>query len=231
MIKFKHIILGAIFILGFLFSGYSQDTTSRWDNLLWLGNKVAWAKDQWNVSGELQIRLENNAQSLDQWFFEVFPTYQVNKNLSFSIPMRFAVTSEFFEFRPGVSAVLKMYPWERTQINHQVMWQVDIDPNQTKHGLRYAVFFNVVTKNKKWIPNAALGIFYRWRDEYLGLEFIRVGAGVTYVLDVKHKLNFGYYTGVAYSAEGSSFIGVPLVQLLINITKDYKYVPANYINF
>ena len=123
-----------------------------------------------------------------------------------------------------------MYPKQNIQIVHQVQYQVDIDPNQAKHGLRYVAFLNYV-KNEKLIPNVAAGVFYRWQDDFTGVQFIRVGGGLAWIIDVKHALNFSYFVGMTNTGKDWVFQGIPFIQLVINISKDYKYVPAKYYNF
>lgn len=116
------------------------------------------------------------------------------------------------------------------QIVHQLLWQVDIDSEEAKHGLRYVVFFNYV-KNEKLIPNIAAGVFYRWQNDFTGIQFVRIGAGLAYIIDIKHVLNFSYFLGITNTGPRWTYQGIPFIQLVININKEYKYLPAKYINF
>jgi len=58
-----------ILIAFFCLKKSSAQGITDWDNQLFIGNKVATNKGQWRYSGELQIRLIENAKALDQWFF------------------------------------------------------------------------------------------------------------------------------------------------------------------
>ena len=123
-----------------------------------------------------------------------------------------------------------MYPKENIQIDHQWMYQVDIEPSRAKLGLRYVAFFNWVP-NEKLIPNAAVGIFQRWQNDFTGIQFVRLGAGLSYLIDVKHSLHFSYFLGFTNTGETWTTQGIPFFQLIININKNYRYLPAKYINF
>ncbi len=60
------------FLFGFSITCFSQELVEvdKWDNQLFLGNKVAWGKDKWRYSGELQVRLKDNMKGLSEWFIE-----------------------------------------------------------------------------------------------------------------------------------------------------------------
>lgn len=57
----------------------AQSEIDKWDNQFYVGNKVSWGKDQWRFTGELQIRLEDNMQTLERWFLETSASYLINK--------------------------------------------------------------------------------------------------------------------------------------------------------
>jgi len=77
----------------------------------------------------------------------------------------------------------------------------------------------------------AAGAFYRWQDNFQGFQFIRFGPGLAYVFDGKHILNFNYLLSATNNGDSWSWAGIPVIQLIINITADYKYIPAKYFNF
>jgi hypothetical protein len=212
------------------FSIKAQDSEDNWDNQLFIGNKANWGHNQWRFSGELQIRLKEDMKELDRWFLEGTTNFLINKNWEVVAPLRFSVTKNYVEWRPGLGGLYKMYPKENIQIVHQVQWQVDIDPNEAKHGVRYVAFINYV-KSEKLIPNFAAGVFYRWQNDFTGIQFIRIGGGLAWIIDVKHALNFSYFVGMTNTGETWKFQGIPFLQLVININKDYKYLPAKYYNF
>jgi hypothetical protein len=212
------------------FSIKAQDSEDNWDNQLFIGNKASWGYDQWKFSGELQIRLKDDMKELDRWFLEGTTNFLINKHWEVVAPLRFSVTKNYVEWRPGLGGLYKMYPKKNIQIVHQVQWQIDIDPNEAKHGLRYVAFINYV-KSEKLIPNFAAGVFYRWQNDFTGIQFIRVGGGLAWIIDVKHALNFSYFVGMTNTGSNWVFQGIPFLQLVININKDYKYLPAKYYNF
>ena len=222
----------ALFVLIILCScqlTFSQGITD-WDNQFFISNKVAMNRSDWRYSGELQVRLKDDAKSLDVWYFEFVATYMVNKNWEIVPDLRFSIKPTKNEWRPGIGVIYKHYPKEKIQFVHQVKYQADFEPGETKHGLRYIFFFNYLI-HEKFLPNAAAGVFYRWQNDFTGLQFIRVGVGLAYIINVQHSLNFSYFVGFTDTGETWVSQGIPLIQLIININKDYKYVPAKYISF
>jgi len=208
----------------------AQSDIDKWDNQLFIGNKVSWGKDQWRLSGELQTRFKDNMQSMDRWFLEGSANYLISKKWELALPLRFTVKPESTEWRPGVGGLYKMYPKENLQIVHQVQWQLDIGPDEAQHGARYVAFVNYV-KSKKFVPNFAAGVFYRWSEEFTGIQFLRYGFGLAWVIDVKHVLNFSYFIGSTNFGDHWTHQGIPFFQLVININKEFKYAPAKYYNF
>jgi hypothetical protein len=97
--------------------------------------------------------------------------------------------------------------------------------------MRYVLFLNYVPENKKIIPNFVAGGFYRWRDDFTGFQYFRFGPGLAYVIDVIHGLNFNYLISAANNKENWNWAGIAFIQLVININREYKYVPAKYFNF
>ena len=76
-----------IVLIGLLVSvgteAWSQSETDPppgWDQLFFFGNKVSWGKEKWKYSGELQIRLQDNGQSLDNWYLEGVASYMPSKH-------------------------------------------------------------------------------------------------------------------------------------------------------
>ena len=47
----------------------------------------------------------------------------------------------------------------------------------------------------------------------------------------QHALNFIYFVGAANLGESWTYQGNLLIQLVINVTREYKHVPAKYISF
>ena len=103
----------------------TEENTNTWDNQLYVGNKIAAGKNNWRYSGELQLRLKDNTQSLDNYFLE----------------------------------------------------------------------------------------------------------GVAFVIDKRHVLNFNYLFAASNTGQVWNWSGIPVIQLVININKEYNYLPAKYFNF
>ena len=116
---------------------------------------------------------------------------------------------------------------------HQVKYQMDIDTKGNfRQGVRYVVTYNHIV-NEKLILSGLVGPFYRWSEDFTGVEFVRGGPVVTYIFDKQHTIalaplfgagNLGGDNGWAYSF-------TPMVSLIIRVGKEFKYVPAKYINF
>jgi hypothetical protein len=228
------LLLGCFLLPVPLLHAQEEEEPDTWDNQLFLGNKVASVTGNWKFSGELQVRLKDDFQALDRWFLEGVATYMPSQHWEFVPDFRFSVKSDQVEYRPGLGILRKdlFGPGEerKHQLVHQLKWQADIGPGAVDHGLRYVFFYNHIL-SEKLIPNAAAGAFYRWSEAFTGLQFFRLGGGLSYILNVQHSLNFSYFLGITNTGSGWTYQGIPFIQLVININRDYKYVPAKYINF
>jgi len=238
--RLNRLVHRSILLLGIAFCQvdgvYGQDPAEpeKWDNQFFLGNKVAGVSGNWKYSGELQVRLKDNTQTLERWFLEGVVTYMPSKHWEIVPDYRLSIKSDHPEHRLGFGILRKdlFGPEEnqKHQLVHQLKWQVDIGNNYFNNGLRYVLFYNYVL-SEKLIPNAAAGTFYRWSDEFTGIQFFRLGGGLSYIIDVKHSLNFSYFVGITNIGEEWTYQGIPFIQLIININRNYKYVPAKYVNF
>jgi len=230
-IAFVH---GLALMTFFLLSGQNTEETDTWDNELYLGNKVSAGFGNWRTSGELQVRLADDMQALDQWFIEFIASYLQWKNWELAPDYRLTIKPDQIENRPGFSVIRKdifgKEEGKKHQLVNQVKWQADIGSGFFNNGLRYAVFYNLVL-NDKFVPNLGAGVFYRWSDNFTGVQFIRAGVGLSYFIDVKHSVGVSYYLGISDPGGNTSYQGIPVIQLIININKNFKYVPAKYIEF
>jgi hypothetical protein len=202
----------------------------RWDNLFFVGNKVAYAREAWRTSGEFQVRLKDDMRQLDNWFMEGALTYLASERWEIVPDFRVSVKPSRTEWRPGVAVNFKLQPrrivLDAVQFVHQVKYQADIlSTGGVDHGLRQVVFFNKVAA-PRLITNLAAGWFYRWRDGFSGVEFVRFGGGVAFLFNAVHSLGISYFVGTANTGDGWSWSGIPAVNLLINLRTDWKYVPA-----
>ena len=210
----------------------AQETT--WDNLFWYSNKVSWGNTEgdWKYSGELQFRFNNNMQNLDNYFAEVVAAYLASEKWEFQPDFRLSVYQDRVEYRPGLGVLYKIYPSTKFQIVNQVKAQLDIrNDGGIDQGYRYAVFVNYV-KNKRVIPNLIGGVFYAHNQNgQSGIQFVRMGAGIAWGIDGTHFLNVAYFAGVDFFNEPNPWIGGVLVQLAINLKKDYKHLPGKIFSF
>jgi hypothetical protein len=223
-----------LFILIFflLSSASSGQETPNWDNQLYLGNKVSFGGGKWKYSGELQTRLENNFQSLDNWYLEFVSNYLASERVELVPDFRFTVKPDKIEYRPGLGFLYKIKK-NNFQLVNQLKWQVDID-NHGKIGNagREVVFFNY-SSGRKFYYTLVAGFIYRWWPDWNGFQYIRVGPGFSYIFDDKHILNFSYFIGVENNTRDWMWAGIPMIQLIINLAEkeEYKYVPAYYFDF
>lgn len=228
-------LFSILVFLAFPFIIWAQEAElDKWDNQFFVGNKVTWGSDKWRYSGELQSRFIQDFQALDRWYFEGVATYQHSANWEIVPDFRFSVRPDFVEVRPGFGIIRKDLLGKADKPNQQFVqqlkYQADIGNGRTNHGLRYILFYNYVF-NKKLIASGIGGVFYSWKGNYNGFEFIRAGAALAYLLNEQHSINFTYFAGAADTSPEWTFSGSFVVQLIINIRKDYKYVPAKYISF
>ena len=155
-------------------------------------------------------------KELDRWFIEGMTSYLASKHWEFTLPIRYSIRPDLNEFRPGLGALYKMYPAEKIQISHQVLYQLDINSIEAQHGLRYVVFYNQKI-NDQFIPNAVVGAFYRWSQDFTGFQFFRLGGGLSYIVNNKHTLNFSYFIGITDAGDRWTYQSIPFVQLIINL--------------
>jgi len=224
-----------LFIILFLFvfiDLFSQVTdTLNWDNKIYMGNKIAGISGDWRFSGELQVRLKNDMGELENWFVEGIATYMLSKKIEIVPDIRISIKPDNeIEFRPGMGVVYKLNK-SSFQFVNQLKWQIDIDnKNNAENGLRYFIFTNHEI-GEKFISNFAFGVFYKWKNDWNGFRFIRFGPGLTYLINKQHTINFNYLISAENDTKMWHWAGIPVVQLIININKEYKYLPAKYFSF
>jgi len=206
-----------------------SDSIPTWDNQAYIGHKIGWGKNKWRYSGEIQARVENNFQNLDNWFIEGVATYLAYQKFEITPDFRFTVKPDKIEYRPGFGIVFKTTT-NKFQLGNQLKWQMDINSNGgVEQGVRYVIFGNRKI-TEKLMATFIAGAFYRWRNGFNGFEFIRFGPGISIIFDKKNTLNLNYLVGVKNFGEYWQWSGIPVIQLSLNINKDYKYVPAKYFS-
>ena len=232
----KNISSGLFYVfLFFLFmtklKGQSGTEESNWDNVLYFGNKVAWGSESWRQSAEFQTRYNSDFGKLEQWHLEYILTYLMSEHIEIVPDFRFTRKPEHLEYRLGFGIIYKNL-FKKSQLVHQLKWQWDKENTAySSHGLRYAIFYNYVfTKNI--VGSAILGGLFEFGKEFTDFLGIRTGLGVAYVFDKAHSVNLGYYYGAINTGNKVyTNLGIVSIQLIINIRKDYKYLPAKYITF
>lgn len=230
----KHyLLITLLLILAFSSNIFSQEDIDKWDNQIYLANKITGGKDKFKYSGELQVRLKENMQQLDRWYLEAVGSFLVDKNFEIVPDFRFNIKPDETEIRPGLGIIYKHYLKDKFQFVHQFKWQIDIDSKgHSDHAARYVLFINKKITEKINL-SYAIGALYRWRkeDNFSGILFFRNGPSIMYKFSGKHSINFSYFINGTNHKDYWTWAGVPFIQLIININKDYKYVPAKYFNF
>lgn len=214
------------------------DSVDRWDTWFLMGNKIVFGGvNKFKHSHEVQFRVNEGMQSLEQWYYEGVFTYSPNAHWEIVPDFRAAVKPNKFDFRPAIGVVRKDYlgKGERKyniQLVQQAKYQMDIDNSgNVRHGIRYVVTYNNVV-SEHLILSGLIGPFYRWKEGFSGLEFVRGGPVATYIFDEVHTVSFAPLFGAANLGEaGWVYSFTPMIQLIIRVNKDYKYLPAKYINF
>jgi hypothetical protein len=238
-------IFSILFLLCSNYGLFAQsDEIDRWDNWFLLGNKIVFGgQNNFKHSHEIQWRVKNDMHTLDQWYYEGVFTYSPNISWEIVPDFRAAVKPTKVDYRPALGIVHKSYLGKgenkyNTQLVQQLKYQWDIDSRgNSRHGVRLVLTYNkIVTEN--FIVSGLVGPFYRWSDQFTGIEFVRGGPIFTYIFDKVHTVGvaplfgagnlgddaFGEHQGWAWSF-------TPMVQIIIRVNKEYKYTPAKYINF
>ena len=233
-IPFRLVVIALTFCTGSMTFAQGDGGPSSFEQSFFFGNKVAWGKDKMKYSGELQFRLNENATSLDNWYVEGAASFMPSKHWEMVPDLRISTHPESMEVRPGFG-ILRKDLWTGSKGNshqfvNQLKYQADFKPGSMSSGLRYILFYNYLL-NEKIILTGVGGVFYSWKENFTGLEFIRAGGGMAYVFNRQHSLNLLYFTGIADSGDSWIYQGNIILQLIINVTKEYKYVPAKYISF
>ena len=184
MLKYiKTGLLILISLLGgyFVFAQEVNKDTQNWDNQLYLSDKLTWISPRWKYSGEIQVRLIDNMQSLEQWFVEGVASYQFSESIEFSPDLRISIKPGEVVFRPGFGMFYK-FNKDGFQFVNQIKWQIDFDNHgNSDNAARYVIVLNKQF-NEKLIGSFLAGALYRWKDDFRGVELIRIGPGFTYYI-------------------------------------------------
>ena len=110
----------------------SESTPPKWDQMFFFANKVSWGEEKWKYSGELQIRLQDYGQSLENWYMEGVASYMPSKNWEIVPDFRISIHPEQVEYRPGFGVVRKdLFHSENGkthQLVNQIKYQADFLP-------------------------------------------------------------------------------------------------------
>ena len=150
---------------------------------------------------------------------------------------RASIKPDRLDYRIGLGAVYKSNYYNseeniKGQLVQQFKYQYDFDnKGGLRHGIRYVVTYNKIV-NSQLILSGLIGPFYRWSENFNGIEFVRGGPVVTYIFDALHTVAFAPLFGAGnIKPNGWVYSFTPMVSVIIRVNKDYKYVPAKYINF
>lgn len=225
----KKYVAFLLFLSFMQISGLAQDTIN-WDNQLYLGNKVTWGQARSKYSLEVQTRFRDNTQSLDNYYLEFVSSYLVSHNFELVPDLRFTVKPTKVELRPAFGLLYKVLG-QRWQFVNQVKYQLDFaSKGENGQALREVIFVNR-TVNDKFLITSVAGFIYRWWPSWNGFQYVRVGLGMTYRIDDKLLLNFNYFVGTENQKGKIIVAGIPVIQLVLNVSNTYKYTPAYYFSF
>ena len=211
-------------------SAQNSDPSDNWDNVLYFSNKVAWGPESWRISGEFQTRYKNDLGELEQWHIELVATYLLSDRVELVPDFRFTRKPDHVEYRPGFGVIYK-HLFEKSQLVHQLKWQWDKEnTGYSSQGVRYALFYNYVF-SEKLVGTFLAGGLFEFGKDFTGFLGLRTGFGLAYVIDHAHSLNIGYFYGAVNTGEGYTNLGIPSIQIIINIKKGYRYLPAKYYSF
>lgn len=231
----KHFYYLIVFIIPFkLFTQETQPIeSSNWDNNMYISNKVTYgSSEKLKHSAEFQTRFKDDLGALEQWYIEYAASYLVNKNWEIVPDFRFTKKPDRVEYRPGLGAIYKnIFEETKTQLVHQVKYQYDLRNGQNdSHGLRYAIFYNKVI-NDELVLTGLMGGLFEFGKDFNGFLGLRTGVSAAYVFNKAHSINVGYFYGLVNDKTNHfNHIGVISFQLVINISRDYKYLPAKYFS-
>ncbi len=207
-----------------------------WDNWLIVGNKIVFGGHKsFKHSHEIQFRIDNNLHSLNTFLYEAVGTYSPNIHWEMVADIRFSRKATRDEYRPGFGIIRKDYLGSNgiTQLAQTVKWQADIrsDGGYTQ-AMRYAPFISHLVNDKIIVGGLAAAV-YQWGPDFPGrIAFVRFGPSFGVIFDKVHTLSILPAFGAEnYGESGWAWSFTPVVQLIIRVRKDYKYLPARYINF
>ena len=232
-----------LFVLALLFfsletNAQTTDPIDRWDNWFLLGNKIVFGgENNWKHSHEIQFRVKENMQELEQWFYEGVLTYSPNQHWAIVPDFRAAVKPSGMDYRPGlgllrVDFIGKAEDKHKIQLVQQVKYQFDIDSElNIRHGLRYVITYNKIV-SKSFVWSFIFGPFYRWSETFTGIEFVRGGPSFAYIFNDVNSITFAPLFGAGnLGPDGWAYSFTPMLQVIFRANKKQKYLPAKYINF
>ena len=202
----------------------------RWDNQLYLINKVGWGEKDWKFAGEIQGRFEQNASDLQSYHVELIASYLPNNFIEVVPDFRFTVRPTRVEFRPGFGVFIKQH-FKKSRLIHQIKAQYDFEnTGYESFGARYAVFYHQ-TISEKFLGTVFGGGLYEVGELFTDWWGFRAGLSGTYLPDKTHAITAGYMFGAVNTGTEYTYIGIVTIGLIINIKSDNTYSPAKYISF
>ena len=237
ILKPLFIISFGIFLLTNSIPTEAQTTPpdTSWDNWLIMGNKVVFGgQNEFKHSHEIQWRADNDLTSLNTLLYEAVFTYSPNVHWEVTPDIRYSLKPTKREIRVGLGVVRKDYVGKGiTQIAQQVKWQGDFkSEGDYTMAMRYVPSISHIIQDK-YIVGGLVAAVYQWGPSFTpSIAFIRAGPTFGIIFDNVHTLNFVPAFGAENFREyGWAYSFTPIVQLIIRVNKNYKYLPARYINF
>jgi len=190
----KKTFLLFLVLISMFFSSNAQNNTSGWDNVLYVGNRVAWGStSQWRNSAELQFRLQNDVRELQQYFVEYTGTYLISKHVELVPDFRMAIKPDRTDYRPGFGVILK-HMSNKTQFVHQIKGQIDFkSTGGSSQTLRYFPSVNFLVA-EKWLASAMLGGYFVFSDAGNGFQTFVAGLGGAYIINMQHSVSLSTST-------------------------------------
>jgi hypothetical protein len=232
---FSFSLITSLFFINIIDVKAQTDTSQQkdlWDNQIYIGNKVTFGSGTWRYAAELQTRLKDDFQQLDNWFVEFTASNLLSDKFEIVYDFRASIKPTMVEYRPGIGLLYKNYD-NALKFTNQTKIQVDLG----NHGEIATAFRNVMFFNRKINDNITAtlvaGFIYRWQEDWNGFQYVRVGPGISYTFDEQHRLNFSYFIGMENGNYPDTYWrGIPMIQLVIDISKNDKfdYTPARYKN-
>ena len=206
-----------VLFLTFIFIGLSKAQTTN-DFGMWISaGAEKKLSDRFNLGVSTELRLKDNAGSVDRWQLGMNGTYKVSKVLKlgagyeFHLKKRMVVdeTTEtvprhrlMFDITPEgkITDWFKLSLCERYQYTY-MMRKGNMDASH-EHHLRNRFKAEIAnSKMNGWSPFASVEMFNNLGKQFQ-IDEMRMAIGTAYSINAHHTINFGYLLDLKRSADG-----------------------------